>query len=182
MIFTQHTLETASKKIKPELEAAQEAYGSIPNLYRGFATNPATLKIYLAFNEALQQHGCLSPVEQQVVYLTASIENGCDYCVAAHSVLGMMSNVPEQTLAELREQRLVSDSKLSALREFTLSVMQHRGWVPEEDIITFEAAGYKQEHVLEVLTILAQKTLSNYFNHLAQTPLDSMFESQVWNK
>ena len=74
MKFELHTIETAPETVKSELEAAQSAYGSIPNLYRGFATNPATLKIYLAFNELLKEHGCLSPVEQQVVYLTASTD------------------------------------------------------------------------------------------------------------
>ena len=63
-----------------------------------------------------------------------------------------------------------------------LSIMQHHGWTPEEDRIAFQGAGYAQEHYLEVVTILAQKTLSNYYNHSAQTPLDAMFESQVWDK
>ena len=182
MNFELHTIESAPETVKPELEAAQKAYGSIPNLYRGFANNPATLKIYLAFNEALQKHGCLSPVEQQVVYLTASAENGCNYCVGAHSVLAGMSNMPELTLQELREQKSLSDQKFNALRTITLSVMEHHGWVAEQDIVDFQKAGYAQAHYLEVLTILAQKTLSNYYNHIAQTPLDAMFESQIWEK
>jgi uncharacterized peroxidase-related enzyme len=182
MKFELHTIETAPEIVKSELEAAQSAYGSIPNLYRGFATNPATLKIYLAFNELLKEHGCLSPVEQQVVYLTASTENGCTYCVGAHSVLADMAKMPEQTLTELRKQTALSDKKLNALRNLTLSVMEHRGWMPEKDITDFQTAGYDQCHLLEVLTILAQKTLSNYYNHIAQTPLDAMFESQAWEK
>jgi uncharacterized peroxidase-related enzyme len=182
MKFELHTLESAPEAVKPELEAARNAYGSIPNLYRGFAANPATLKIYLGFNETLKKHGSLSPIEQQVVYLTISAQNGCTYCVGAHSVLAGMSNMPEQTLAELREQKPLSDQKLNALRNFTLTVMEHRGWVPAEEITSFEAVGYDQRHLLEVLTILAQKTLSNYFNHIAQTPLDAMFESQAWGK
>lgn len=180
MKFELHTIETAPDAVKPELEAAQKAYGSIPNLYRGFATNPATLKIYLGFNEALKEHGCLSPVEQQVVYITASSENSCTYCVGAHSVLADMAKMPEQTLTELRKQEALSEQKLNALRNLTLSVMEHRGWVPEEDIMDFQAVGYDQCHLLEVLTILAQKTLSNYYNHIAHTPLDEMFISQEW--
>ena len=89
--------------------------------------------------------------------------------------------MPEQTLIELREQRPLSDAKLNALRQFTLSIMQHRGWVPQQDTTDFQSAGYNQSHLLEVLTILAQKTLSNYFNHMAQTPLDGMFEKWLWS-
>ncbi|MGB5297490.1 MAG: carboxymuconolactone decarboxylase family protein [Thiogranum sp.] len=180
MKFELHTIESAPEAVKAELETAEKAYGNIPNLYRGFATAPATLKVYLAFNELLKEHGNLSPVEQQVVYLTVSAENECTYCVGAHSVLADMVKMPEQTLAELREQRPLSDPKLDTLRRFTLSVMAHRGWVSEQDIADFQAAGYDQRHLLEVLTLLAQKTLSNYYNHVAQTPLDEMFQPRAW--
>lgn len=180
MKFELHNVESAPEATKSILAAAEKIYGAIPNLYRGFATNPATLKIYLAFNELLKEHGQLSPIEQQLVYLTVSAENGCTYCVGAHSVLAGMVKMSERTLAELREQRQLSDPKLNQLRRFTLSVMEHRGHVPDQDMADFQAAGYDQRHMLEVLTILAQKTLSNYYNHIAHTPLDDMFMSQQW--
>jgi len=182
MKFTLHSVESAADSVKPELESAQQAYGTIPNLYRGFATNPATLKIYLAFNENLQNFGSLSAIEQQVVYLTASAENGCNYCVGAHSVIADMSDVPEQIVSELRDQKELSDAKLNVLREITLAIMEKQGWLEEQDIMRFQQAGFEQVHLLEVITIVAQKTLSNYFNHIAQTPLDEMFKSREWEK
>jgi uncharacterized peroxidase-related enzyme len=180
MNFELHTPESAPDAVKPDLEAAQKAYGTVPNLYRGMAGSPAALKSYLFISEALTNHGRLSPVEQQVVYLTVSAENGCTYCVGAHSTLAEMVGMPEPVLARLRDQRAPDDARLAALRKFTLSVMAHRGWVPPQDLDAFQSAGYDQAHVLEVLTILAQKTLSNYYNHLAQTPLDSLFEKHAW--
>jgi uncharacterized peroxidase-related enzyme len=182
MQFELHTIESAPESVKPELEAAQEAYGTIPNLYRGLATAPAALKMYLTFNKIMGEFAYLTPVEQQVVYLAVSAENGCTYCVGAHSVLAGMAEIPEVTLQELREQRPLSDPKLNALRNFALAELENRGWVSEEAINEFTAAGYDQRHVLEVITILAQKTLSNYYNHIAQTPLDDMFKSMEWEK
>ncbi len=182
MQFELHTIESAPESVKPELEAAQEAYGTIPNLYRGLATAPAALKMYLTFNKIIGEFAHLTPVEQQVVYLAVSAENGCTYCVGAHSVLAGMAEIPEVTLQELREQRPLSDPKLNALRNFALAELENRGWVSEEAINEFTAAGYDQRHVLEVITILAQKTLSNYYNHIAQTPLDDMFKSMEWEK
>jgi hypothetical protein len=44
--------------------------------------------------------------------------------------------------------------------------------VSDEDIMTFREAGYTDEHIAEIPTILAQKTLSNFFNHIHDTPLD----------
>ena len=180
MEFEQHSIETAPDAVTEELKAAEAAYGTVPNLYRGLANNPASLKIYLSMSETLQQHGALTPIEQQVVYMTTSAENGCTYCVAAHSALATMAEIPEQTLSELRQQAALSDPKLNALRNFTLAEMEHRGWVPDNVINDFVEAGYDQSHVLEVITIIAQKTLSNYFNHIAQTPLDDMFKPMAW--
>jgi uncharacterized peroxidase-related enzyme len=180
MKFELHDMKSAPEAVKDDLAAAEKRYGAIPNLYRGFATNPATLKVYLAFNELLKEHGQLTPIEQQVVYLTVSAENGCTYCVGAHSVLSTMVSMPEEIRKELRAQRPLSDHKLNQLREFTLKVMQHRGYIPEADLDAFFSAGYDQRHLLEVITILAQKTLSNYFNHMAHTPLDEMFMPQQW--
>jgi len=180
MNFELHTVESAPESVKPDGEAAQSAYGSIPNLYRGLANAPAALKMYLAFNETMEEFAHLTPVERQVVYLTISAENGCTYCVGAHSVLAGMAEIPSDTLTELREQRPLSDPKLNALRNFALAQMEHRGWLPEEALSDFVAAGYDQRHVLEVITLLAQKTMSNYFNHIAQTPLDDMFKSMKW--
>ena len=91
-----------------------------------------------------------------------------------------MTEMPEQTLSELRQQGSLSDTKLNALRNFTLAEIEHRGWIPDNVINDFVEAGYNQSHVLEVITIIAQKTLSNYFNHIAQTPLDDMFQPMSW--
>ncbi len=180
MHFTLHTVESAPEAVQPDLKAARSAFGSIPNLYRGLANAPAALKVYLACNKALGECANLTPIEQQVVYLTVSTENACGYCVGAHSVLAGMAKMPNDILRQLREQRPLSDPRLNALRNFALAEMEHRGWVPEQTLNAFLEAGYDQRHILEVITILAQKTLSNYYNHLAQTPLDDMFKSMEW--
>lgn len=180
MKFELHTIDTAPAAVRTELQAAQQAFGTIPNLYRGLAASPVALKTYLGMNAALKEHGQLSPIEQQVVYLTISAANGCTYCMGAHSLLAEMAGMPAQTLTELREQRPLGDPGLDSLRRFTLSLMEHRGHVPRQNIDNFHTAGYDQRHLLEVLTLLAQKTLSNYYNHIAHTPLDAMFGKQAW--
>ncbi len=134
----------------------------------------------MTFNEILAAHGALSAIEQQVAYLTFSTENGCTYCVGAHSALANMAKMPKEILAELRDQKPLSDPKLNAVRALSLAIMEKRGWVSDEELEAFLAAGFEQTHVLEILTILAQKTMSNYFNHIADTPLDDMFKPVAW--
>jgi len=119
-------------------------------------------------------------VEQQVVALTVSATNDCAYCMGAHSAVAQMVRMPDDVLAALRDQRSLSDRKLNALRTLVLAVLQHRGWVPEGELEHVVTAGYSQRHILDVLTIVSLKTLSNYVNHIAHTPLDAQFAAQAW--
>jgi uncharacterized peroxidase-related enzyme len=180
MNIDQHTLETAPADAREELKSTEAKLGFIPNLYAGMANSPAMLKIYLNFAEQLAEFGQLTPIEQQVAYLSISAENGCTYCVGAHSVLASMVDIPEDTLAALRAQQPLADPKLNAVRNLSLALIKYRGWLPEKELDDFIAAGFNQEHVLEVITILAQKTMSNYFNHIAKTPLDEPFAAIAW--
>lgn len=180
MQFPIHTKETAPEASRATLEAIAKKSGFVPNLFGVLAESPTAVQAYAAINKALEQ-SALSPVEQQVVALTVSATNDCAYCVGAHSAVAQMVRMPEDVLAALRDQRPLSDRRLNELRTLVLSVLHHRGWVPEADLEHVVAAGYTQRHVLDVLTIVALKTLSNYVNHIAHTPLDPQFASQEWN-
>lgn len=180
MEFSVHTMTTAPEASRTTLEATAKQYGFVPNLFSVLAESPTAVQAYAAVTKALEQ-SALSPVEQQVVTLTVSAINGCTYCMGAHPTVAQMVRMPEDILTELRGQKPLSDKKLNALRTFVMSLMHHRGWVPEKDLEDFVTAGYTQRHILDVITLLALKTLSNYANHLAHTPLDPQFASQTWN-
>lgn len=182
MKFTLHTKETAPEGSGPVLDQVEKAYGFTPNLYAVFAESPVAIAAYLQISGLLKEHGALTPQEQQVAMLAVSEQNGCDYCVAAHSAVAKMSGVPSETIAALRAGREPSDSKQAALVRFTKAVLNHRGWVPEDQKQAFLDAGYTTRHALDVLSILALKTLSNFTNHLAHTPLDAAFAAHRWSR
>ena len=60
--------------------------------------------------------------------------------------------------------------------------MRKRGEVSEEDLQRFFSAGYTKRHVLDVILVLSQKVISNYVNHMAQTPVDEVFRKFAWHK
>ncbi|VAW03256.1 hypothetical protein MNBD_ALPHA08-1745 [hydrothermal vent metagenome] len=175
-----HTIDDAPEAAKTDLQNLEKAYGVVPNLFAGLAASPAAVKSYMAIAGNMKEHGVLNPVEQQVVYITVSAQNGCDYCVAAHSTGAGKVKMPDDVLAALRAQEALPDVKLDALRTFALAMLDQRGYMSDEDLAAFAKAGYGQAHVLEVITIMAHKTMSNYFNHIAKTPLDAMFKLQEW--
>ena len=177
--FTLHTTQTAPEASRPVLEETAKAFGFVPNLHAILAPAPAALEGYAAIWEIFARSS-LSPAEQQVVYLTANYENACGYCMAGHSVLARHAGVPAQAVEAIREGRPIEDAKLEALRHFTSLVVAGRGWVSAAETEAFLAARYGRAQILEVILGVAVKTISNYTNHLAGTPLDPFMADTVW--
>lgn len=179
--FTVHTVDTAPEGASESLAASQKAMGFIPNLHGIMAEQPALLEAYKAMGGFSANTG-LSAVEQQVVFQVNNFENGCTYCVAAHSVLSDMQKVPADVTEALRTGAELSDAKLNALAVYTRKTIQQRGWLSEEDRQAFYDAGYSKADALAVIVLTAMKVLSNYTNHIAETPLDGAFQPRAWQK
>lgn len=182
MNLTVHTVDTAPEASKPLLEAARKKYGFDLNLFGVMAESPLALAAYTQLSGLLEKHSVLTPEEQQVAMITVSVQNGCEYCVAAHSTVAGMVGVDEGLVNTLRDGGEPDNSKTAALVRFVRQLIDKRGWVPVEDQQAFLDAGYTTQHVLDLITILALKTLSNTTNHLAETPLDEAFAPKKWVK
>lgn len=181
MTYTVHTLESAPETARETLTGAKKALGFVPNLYGIMAEAPALLKAYTTLSRIFDETS-FSPTERQVVLLTVSYENGCQYCVAAHSVIADLQKVPAEVVGAIRDGKSISDAKLEALRRFTSAVTRTRGWPSDDDTEAFLNAGYTTAQVLEVVLGVGVKTLSNYTNHITGTPLDSAFAAAAWSK
>ncbi len=177
-----HTMDSAPEGSKEILNQTQQSLGFVPNLFGVFSESPAVLKSYLALSENFEKESAFDATERQVVLITISFENECTYCVAAHSVISSMTGVSQEVVTALRDNTPLDNPKLEALRSFTRSVVSHRGFVPEDDLNAFLQAGYESRHVLEVILGAALKTISNFTNHVAETPLDPAFSPAEWSK
>ncbi len=177
--FPLHSSETAPEGSKPILAAAQKKFGFVPNLIRVMAEAPAAVEAYTAVM-GIFESSSLSDAEKQTVLLSASLANGCDYCMAAHSTIAAMKGVPAQIIEALRAGATLPDTRLDALAVLTRSVVETRAWPSEAAKEAFFAAGYGASEYLEVIVGVTVKTLSNYVNHAADTPLDTAFEAQKW--
>ncbi|MGV2827034.1 carboxymuconolactone decarboxylase family protein [Myxosarcina sp. GI1(2024)] len=181
MEFTIHTLETAPSDSKEALAHAKETFGFIPNLEGVLAEAPALLKGAMTLWDLFEATS-FTPIERQVIYLTANYENACSYCMAAHSGLAKMTGMSEENIETLRNGTPMLEPKLQALRHFTQKMLQTRGWVEDSEIEAFITAGYSKQQVLEVILGIAIKVMHNYTNHIAETPLDRQFKPNVWKK
>ena len=177
--FDVHTKDTVQGAAAEMLGSIEKAYGFVPNLYGIFAESPAVLKAYMSLGKIFDESS-FSATERQVIILAVSRFNDCRYCMAAHSVVAGMQNIPDSVIEPIRNNQPIADDKLEALRLFATAVTEKRGWVSESDIRVFLAAGYTKAQILEVVLGVSFKTISNYVNHIADTPLDDAFSPKAW--
>ncbi|MEM7194218.1 MAG: carboxymuconolactone decarboxylase family protein [Pseudomonadota bacterium] len=177
--FPLHTSETAPEASKPHLERAQKAFGFVPNLFAGLATSPVAVEAYGTLSSIFAKSS-LNATERQIVTMTNNRLNGCTYCMAAHTTSALAAGVPESVVGALRKAQPLDDEKLEALRQFSIVVNEKRGQVSGYDLTQLTDAGYSQETALEVIVATALKVISNYANHLLNTPTDDQFSANSW--
>lgn len=177
--FQVHTEESAPEGSKNLIRAAKKAYGFLPNLTAVQSESPTMLEAYMTL-AGIFGKADLTETERQIILMTNNRLNGCTYCMAAHTSISQMANVPEDVIEALRNGTPIADPKLEALRVFATRINKNRGWVEQDDLDTFFAAGYDKASVLDVIVGTSLKVLSNYTNHIAQTPVDGAFAPNTW--
>lgn len=177
--FTLHTVETAPAAAKDALAGIEKAWKFIPNLHRTLAESPVALQAYDALF-GLVAKTSFTAAEQQVAFMAINVLNECEYCASGHSVLAKMAGVEPDAIEALRDSAPLADARLQALRSFVERIVSERGFAGDEAVDAFIAAGFTKAQVLELVVIVATKTISNYVNHLTHTPLDDFMAQTKW--
>jgi len=151
----------------------------LPNLHGVLAESPNVLEAYKRLH-SLFTSSSFNNDEQTVIWQTINVYNNCHYCVPAHTAIAHMTNVDASITDALRNNSQIPNAKLEALRQATLSLLQNQGNMPQADQDAFYAAGFNQQNLLDIILGMAQKTISNYTNHLAKTPVDQPFQKFAW--
>jgi uncharacterized peroxidase-related enzyme len=172
------TPDSAPEDQRRVLETAKKQVGFIPNMYANMANVPSILDTYLHGYNLFRQTSEYSAAEQEVIFLAISKVNGCSYCTAAHSMIAdKKSGVPGPVLEAIRHEKEIPDAKLATLFAFAVEITESRGRPTNEAARAFLSQGYTERHILDIVLAIAVKTLSNYSNHLFETPLDEAFSA-----
>ncbi len=179
--FPSHDLDSAPDASKPLLEKSQAAFGRLPGLHKVMAESPQMLEGYQIMHKLFTETA-FDADELTVVWQAINVEHECHYCVPAHSGIAKMMKVDDAITQALRNETPLPSDKLEALRTFTLRMVRNRGNVDDAAMAEFFAAGYGHRAVLDVILGIAQKTMSNYVNHVAETPLDDVVKPLAWER
>ena len=155
---------------KPLLDAVEKQLGVVPNLFRLVGTSPAALEGYLGLNGALGR--TLDAKTRERIALAIAQANGCDYCLSAHTYLGLnLAKIDDAEIA-LNRAGHSGDAKADAAIVFARKVLEARGQVSDADIAAVRLAGFSEAQVIEIVASVALNVLTNYINNVAETDID----------
>ncbi|WP_407148549.1 carboxymuconolactone decarboxylase family protein [Bradyrhizobium sp. ORS 86] len=178
--FPVHTLDSAPQASKASLRDVEARFGMIPNLAGAMATSPVLLQSFIGIFDKVHA-GSFSEPQIQTVLLTDAVTNGCAWAVALHSALGLQAGLDPADVAAMRAGRSPADKGLGALSTLARTLIEKRGRLNEGDIERFLAAGFSKELLLEVITIVAASTITNYTGSVTNPPLEAAWQPHAWN-
>ncbi|MEM6453071.1 MAG: ATP-binding protein [Cyanobacteria bacterium P01_D01_bin.105] len=181
MPWTIHSTTTASEEAKPLLAQIQEAFGFVPNVLAVSAESPLLLKSGLLLSDLFSKSS-FSPIEQDVISLSASFENNCQNCMASHSAIAMGNAISPTELEALRSGMPLNDPKLQALRQITQRIVETRGEITQEEVSDFLAHGYTKQQLFEIIVGISMKVIHNFANIISKVPLDEAFQDYQWSR
>jgi AhpD family alkylhydroperoxidase len=164
------TPSQASGRTRELYDGLTKAIGGVPNIYQGIGNSAAALGAALGIGEALKQ-GQLTAAETEAVKLAVSQAYGCNYCLAAHTLLGKKAGLTDEQAIDIR-RGTYGLSKLAALVSFVNAVLHPGARLPDGELQAVRAAGYNDAQITEALMVIAQTVFTNLFNRVHQTPLD----------
>ncbi|WP_460161486.1 carboxymuconolactone decarboxylase family protein [Pseudomonas sp. S2_B10] len=171
--LTSHPVDQATGRAAELFVAIKTAFGAVPNTFADIGANsPAALEAALAVDSTLSK-GSLTTQDIEVIKLAISQQTGCDYCLAAHTVIGRGAGLSkEQILAARHGDASSGNAKLDALASFARVLYQTRGTLPAEHVDAIKAAGYNNKQIVEILLAVSSGIFTNYFNRVNDTVIE----------
>jgi AhpD family alkylhydroperoxidase len=148
------------------------AIGLVPNAYVNIGSNSAiALETLLNIDGALKK-GSLSMKEAEVVKLVVSQSAACDYCLAAHTLIGQKTGLSKEDILAIRRGTPSSDVRLDTLANFTRTLISTTGTLPAAALAEIKAANFNDTQIVEIVLAVTSITFTNLFNRINDTVLD----------
>jgi uncharacterized peroxidase-related enzyme len=146
--------------------------GKVPNSYIGIGGNsPVALEAVLNLEASLKKSS-LSIRDIEVVKLVVSQTTGCDYCLAAHTLMSKKIGLDREAILALRQTRPSGDARSDALASFVSHLMTTSGTVQTDVVTAIRQAGFTDTQIVDVTMAVASIAFTNLFNRINDTVLD----------
>jgi hypothetical protein len=143
--------------------------GRMPNLHAVFEYSEIGLKGYLVLQKT---ESILSIEEQEIINLIVSQASNFSYGGAAHATIAEIQDFSDEQIIEIRKAKIKFDTKLAGLAKLVKDIIVNRGWVGEDNINAFYAAGYDYAAVVDTCIQIGCKAIDEYLYNITQVPAD----------
>ena len=178
-MFVDHTIETAPEAARRTLAATEKRFGYLPAAVARLAEAPLLLDGFLKLS-AMFETTSLDPLARETLIMTMATRNGCHICVAMHTAKLQQLDAPPALIQALRDDKPLPDERLQAVRDFTHTVVDTAGEVPDDALTAFLTAGFTRQQALEVVLGIGTYTMSTLANRLTRAPLDEPMARFAW--
>ncbi len=162
--------EEVHSKAQQIFDNLEKQVGMVPNLYATIGYSANALEAYLNFQGA-QAKGAFKAKEREAVFLAVSEVNDCNYCRAAHTALGKMNGFTEEETLQLRAGTH-PDPKLNTITRLAADITRTKGRPNQGLLQEFFNLGYDNAALVDLISLVADKTLANYVHNITQIPID----------
>lgn len=173
------TLDELPDDLKERILAVQEKAGFVPNVFLTLAHRPAECRAFFDYHDALMlREGGLSKSEKEMIVVSTSAANNCQYCVIAHgAILRVYARDPliaDQVSINFRKADLSAREK--AMLSFADKIARNSAVLEEQDFESLKAHGFDEEDIWDIGAIVAFFALSNRMaNLIAMRPNDEFY-------
>lgn len=164
------TPATATEEQKQIFAKTEGKFGKNPLIMSALTNSPATMNSYLTLFQNLTD-GRFDKQLARKIGLATGEANGCEYCISLLAYIAKLQKLTEIDIELARKGQSV-DTKETALLQFVLQLVNHKGDLTDEEVQAVKDAGWNDEDITEVFGHLTLNFMTNYFWKVARTDVD----------
>jgi AhpD family alkylhydroperoxidase len=168
-VFSVPSREEVSAGNQAIFDHMMNTFGKVPNLYATFAWNETALADYLALQN---RKSTLTAREREIINLVVSQVNDCKYCLPAHTAISKMHGFTDEQIMEIRRVQITFNEKYQSLARLVQETAVNRGRPSENAVKAFFESGYNKASLVDVMMVIGDKIISNYFHNITGIPVD----------
>ena len=176
--FSVPKLEELPEDIRARILAVQEKSGFVPNVFLALARRPDEFRAFFAFHDALmEKEGGITKAEREMIVVTTSGANHCQYCVVAHgAILRIRAKSPhlaDQVAINHRKADITPRQR--AMLDFAMKVALSSHQIDDADFAALRAHGFSDEDIWDIAAIAGFFAMSNRLANFASIPPNEEF-------
>ena len=173
------TLEELPEDLRNRVMAVQEKAGFVPNVFLTLAHRPDECRAFFDYHDALMlREGGLSKAEREMIVVSTSGVNNCQYCVVAHgAILRIYARDPlvaDQVAINFRKADI--SERQRAMLIFADKVARDSAALEDADYDNLREHDFDEEDIWDIGAIAAFFALSNRMaNLIGMRPNDQFY-------